>query len=333
MGFQNCIKDGKNIDPPYNTGKDFVYKDDFKDNIKNYKELTLQSMKANAETSGRYHSDWLNMMYPRLRLARNLLKDDGVIFISIDDNEVHNLRKVCDEVFGEENFVANIVWQKKYSPQNDAKYFSDMHDHIICYAKSKKNADNDRGWDRILLPRTEEQNSRYSNPDNDKRGAWKSSDFSVKTYSANYDYPIHTPGGRVVKPPVGRCWRTSKDNFQKLVNVNRIWFGPDGNNVPSIKRFLSEVQDGRVPSTWWRREEVGDNQQAAKDIRDLFKDSRPFDTPKPVSLIKQMLIISSIDNDLILDFFSVPPLPLMRNAINAEDGAIDSLLWCNYRKQ
>jgi adenine-specific DNA-methyltransferase len=168
-------------------------------------------------------------MYPRLRLARNLLKDDGVIFISIDDNEVHNLRKICDEIFGEDNFVNNIVWEKKYSPQNDAKWFSDNHDHILVYAKDKQN------WKPNLLPRTDAQNSRYKNPDNDPRGDWKSSDFSVKTYSANYDYPITTPSGRVVNPPKSRCWRTSKEKFEQLVKDNRIWFGADGNNVPSIK--------------------------------------------------------------------------------------------------
>ncbi|ATO36299.1 site-specific DNA-methyltransferase [Geobacillus thermodenitrificans] len=304
------------IDPPYNTGKDFVYKDDFRDNIKNYKEITQQTTKANTETNGRYHTDWLNMMYPRLKLARNLLTEDGVIFISIDDTEVANLRKICDEVFGEENFVSNIVWQKKYSPQNDAKYFSDMHDHILCYMKNKNNENK-----LNLLPRTEEQNSRYKNPDNDPRGPWKPSDFSVKTYSANYDYPIKTPSGRIVNPPAGRCWRTSKEKFEELVKDNRIWFGENGDNVPAIKRFLSEVKDGRVPVTWWTREEVGDNQLARNEIKSLFKDVVPFDTPKPTSLLKQMIIIGSNSNDIILDFFSgsaTTAHAVMK--LNAEDG-------------
>lgn len=287
------------IDPPYNTGKDFVYKDNYRDNIKNYKEMTGQVTKSNSETSGRYHTDWLNMMYPRLKLARNLLKEDGVIFISLDDTEIANLRKICDEIFGEENLIANIVWQKKYSPQNDAKYFSDMHDHILCYMKNKVD-----GNYLNLLPRTEEQNSRYKNPDNDSRGPWKSSDFSVRTYSANYDYPVTLPSGRVVNPPVGRSWRTSRENFNELIRDNRIWFGENGDNVPSIKRFLSEVKDGRVPVTWWTREDVGDNQLARNEIKDLFRDSAPFDTPKPTSLIKQIIQIGMNKDDIILDFFS-----------------------------
>src|SRR3989338_7954850 len=195
------------IDPPYNTGKDFVYKDNFTEGVSDYYERTGQSkdgikLTANLESNGRYHSDWLTMMYPRLFLAKNLLKDDGVIFISIDDNEVANLRLIMNEIFGEENFIATIVWQKKYSPQNDATYFSDMHDYIVCYARHKKVNSNDAiGWTRNLLPRTEEQNARYSNPDNDPRGNWKAADFSVKTYSKNYDYPVTTPSGRIVNPP------------------------------------------------------------------------------------------------------------------------------------
>ncbi|HZK71823.1 MAG TPA: site-specific DNA-methyltransferase, partial [Clostridia bacterium] len=315
------------IDPPYNTGKDFVYPDNFIDNIQNYKMITGQvddegkNISNNSETRGRYHTDWLNMMYPRLRLARNLLTDDGVIFISIDDNEVSNLRKLCDELFGEDNFIANIVWQKKYSPQNDAKYFSDMHDHILCYAKYKKQNDIDIGWERYLLPRTLEQNARYKNTDNDSRGPWKSSDFSVKTYSANYDYPVITPSGRIVNPPNGRCWRTSRENFAELVKDNRIWFGPNCDGVPAIKRFLTEVQDGRVPTTWWKREDVGDNQLAAQEILNVFNGKRPFDTPKPTTLIQLMLQLSTKNNDIILDFFSgsaTTAHAVMQ--LNAEDG-------------
>jgi len=292
------------IDPPYNTGKDFVYKDNFRDNIKNYLEITRQvdsegnRLGTNSDTSGRYHSDWLNMMYPRLKLARNLLKDDGVIFISIDDNEVANLRKLCDEIFGEDNFINNVIWEKKYSPQNDAKWFSDNHDHILVYAKNKNL------WFPIPLPRTEAQNARYKNPDNDPRGEWKSSDFSVKTYSKDYDYPITLPSGRTVNPPKSRCWRTSKIKFQDLVKDNRIWFGGDGNNVPSIKRFLTEVKDGVVPLTIWKYIEVGHNQDAAKDIRELFDGDVPFDTPKPVKLLERILYLSTKDDDIILDFFS-----------------------------
>ncbi|MFN8324722.1 MAG: site-specific DNA-methyltransferase [Flavobacteriaceae bacterium] len=294
------------IDPPYNTGKDFVYSDNFTQDKKAYwedAEYIENGVKidTNTENDGRYHSNWLNMMYSRLLIARQLLKEDGVIFISIDDNEVHHLRKLCDEVFGEDNFVANIIWQKKYSPQNDAKYFSEMHDHIICYAKSKK-INGEDGWNINLLERSEEQNQRYSNPDNDPRGNWKSSDFSVKTYSENYDYPITTPSGRVVNPPPSRCWRTSKENYEKLISENRIWFGPKGDNVPSIKRFLTEVKQGITPSTIWFRQDVGDNQEAAKEIRDLFTNP-PFDTPKPTRLLKRIIELSTIENEIVLDFF------------------------------
>lgn len=299
------------IDPPYNTGNDFVYPDDYSDNLENYLAITEQvdgagrKVATNTESGGRYHTNWLNMMYPRLRLARNLLRDDGVIFISIDDTEVANLRKVCDEIFGEDNFIANVVWQKKYSPQNDAKYFSDMHDHILCYAKMKRTNDSDEGLVITLLPRTDEQNNRYKNIDHDPRGPWKSSDLSVKTYSANYDYPITTPSGRVVNPPSGRCWRTSKENLLKLIQDNRVWFGEDGNNVPSIKRFLSEVKNGRVPTTWWNRDEFGDNQKARQEIKDIFITTVPFDTPKPIILLKNIIRIGTMQKDnIVLDFFS-----------------------------
>ena len=254
------------IDPPYNTGKDFVYKDNFKDNIKNYLQITGQvdgegnRLSTNSDTNGRYHSDWLNMMYPRLKLARNLLKDDGVIFISIDDNEVANLRKLCDEIFGEDNYVQEIIWEKKFAPQNDAKYFSLNHEQILCYAKNKSN------FIRNLLPMTKEQISRYKNPDNDLRGVWQSDNLTVATYSANYDFPITKPNGDVVNPPHGRCWRTSKDKFLELLDDNRIWFGSDGNGVPRIKRFLSEVQQGMVPISIFYYPDVGHTQEA-KEIK------------------------------------------------------------------
>lgn len=301
------------IDPPYNTGKDFVYPDDFRDNIKNYLELTGQveggrKISSNTEASGRFHTDWLNMMYPRLKLARNLLREDGAIFISIDDSEVSNLRKICDEVFGEENFIANVVWQKKYSPQNDATYFSDMHDHILVYAKLAKRTKNDQqGWNLDLLPRTDSQNEAYKNSDNDPRGAWKSGDLSVKTYSAKNDYPITTPSGRVVRPPESRCWAVSQERFAELIADNRIWFGMDGNNVPSLKRFLSEVQDGTVPVTWWTYQDCGHNQDAKKELKNFFENADTiFDTPKPVKLITRMLQLATKNdpNALALDFFA-----------------------------
>ncbi|MGY6571270.1 site-specific DNA-methyltransferase [Klebsiella pneumoniae] len=301
------------IDPPYNTGKDFVYPDNFQDNMKNYLEITGQTedgarLSTNTETSGRYHTDWLNMIYPRLKLARNLLKEDGVIFISIDDTEVDNLKKVCSEIFGEENFVANIVWQKKYSPQNDATYFSDMHDHILVYAKQRKSSKNDsNGWNIDFLPRSDEQNAAYKNPDNDPRGVWKSVDLSVKTYSKANDYSITTPSGRIVTPPASRCWQVSEKRFVELCKENKIWFGENGNNVPSIKKFLTEVQDGVVPTTWWSYKECGHNQEAKQELKKLMEgESVFFDTPKPLRLLDRILHLATTnDKDcIILDFFA-----------------------------
>lgn len=293
------------IDPPYNTGKDFVYKDNFHNNLTNYFKQTGQldesgrKLATNTEVSGRYHSDWLSMMYPRLKLARNLLSEDGAIFISIDDGEQSNLKQICDEIFGEDNFVNNIIWQKKYSPQNDAKWLSDNHDFILCYAKNKSI------WRPNLLARTDKQNTAYKNPDNDPRGVWKSTDLSVKTYSLNNDYEITTPSGRVVTPPESRCWSVSKEKFQELVADNRIWFGASGNNVPSLKKFITEVKDGVTPLTLWTYEEVGHNQTAKQELKKLFPDSKEvFDTPKPVSLISRIIDIASDKDSIILDFFA-----------------------------
>jgi len=303
------------VDPPYNTGGDFVYFDNFADPIAHYKEVTSQATKSNPESMGRFHTAWLNMMYPRLRLAANLLRDDGVIFISIDDNEVHNLRKLCDEVFGEENYVQEIVWEKKYSPQNDAKYFSLNHEQILCYAKNKEM------FSRNLLPRTAEQTSRYKNPDNDIRGVWKSSDFSVATYSANYDYPITLPSGRIVNPPQGRCWATNKENYEKMVTDNRIWFGERGDNVPSVKRFLSEINQGMVPISLFYHKEVGHTQSAAQDLKKLFDNQKFFDFPKPVELIKRLLLLATDQESIVLDFFAGSSTTAHATMqLNAEDG-------------
>ncbi len=310
------------IDPPYNTGRDFVYPDNYRDSIKNYKELTGQtdaegkSTRANPETSGRYHTDWLNMMYPRLILARNLLTDDGVIFISIDDSEQDNLKKLCNEVFGEENFVAQLVWERAYAPKNDAKYISNSHDYVLMISKSIESFKIGR------LKRTEEANARYTNPDNDPRGVWKASDMSVKTYSENTDYPITLPSGRVVEPPTGRCWRLSKNAFLERLQDNRIWFGPDGNSTPSIKRFLTELKfDGMAPTSIMFYKEVGHSQEGAQEVTKLL-DAGVFDGPKPERLLERLLTLANLHRDaIILDFFSgsaTTAHAVMK--LNAEDG-------------
>lgn len=285
------------IDPPYNTGNEgWVYNDNVNDpKIKKWLEKVVGK---EGEDLSR-HDKWLCMMYPRLKLLHKLLAKDGSIYISIDDDEQANLKLICDEIFGHGNFINNVIWQKKYSPQNDARYLSDMHDFIIVYAKNKNY------WERNLLPRTVIQNKRYKNPDNDSRGVWKSSDLSVKTYNENTDYPITIPSGRIVNPPSGYCWRVNRNKFDEMVGENRIWFGKDNNNVPSIKRFLTEVQQGTVPVTLWLRAEVGDNQEAKQTLKQIFNDgSFPFNTPKPSRLIEKVLQISTDKNSIILDSFA-----------------------------
>lgn len=288
------------IDPPYNTGHDFVYKDKFGDTIENYKKQTGQANQSNPETNGRFHSDWCSMMYPRLKLARELLTDDGVIFISIDDNEDKNLRELCDEIYGETNFVAQLIWERAYSPKNDAKFVSNSHDYVLIYAKSIDMFTIGR------LPRTEEANARYKNPDNDPRGVWKPSDLSVKTYNADCDYPITTPSGRVVEPPAGRCWSLSKKAFFERLQDNRIWFGPDGDSVPSIKRFLTDLKfDGMAPTSIMAYKEVGHSQEGAKELVSLFDGKGYFDGPKPTRLIQRIMTLANLnENAIVLDFFS-----------------------------
>ena len=230
------------IDPPYNTGKDFVYPDDFKDNIKNYLELTGQveggrKISSNTEASGRLHTNWLNMMYPRLKLARSLLSPGGVIFVSIADHEQHDLRLSMDEIFGPENFVATVIWHKMDSPKNTAIHFSEDHDYVLVYAKV---ADE---WQANGLERTPEMIARYKNPDNDPRGVWLLSDLAARNFYAQGRYPITTKGGKVIQgPPAGSYWRVSKKKFDELDKDNRIWWGDSGDNRPGIKRFLSEVR-------------------------------------------------------------------------------------------
>ena len=309
------------IDPPYNTGKDFVYKDNFKDNIENYKEITGQINKegikltTNIETNGRYHSDWLNMMYPRLKLARNLLTDDGVIFISIDDNEQENLKKLCDEIFGEENFVAQIVWERAYAPVNLKKHFSESHDYIVCYSKNINLSINNG------LKRSEEADNRYSNPDNDPRGVWQSDNFSVGPAVESNIYKIVSPSGRENYPPNGRSWRVSEEKFKEMLLDNRVWFGEDGNGVPRQKRFLSEVKNSITPMTIWKYTEVGHSQDATKKLKELFDEVHVFDYSKTVELIKRCIELYTVQDDIVLDFFSgsaTTAHSIMQ--LNAEDG-------------
>lgn len=296
------------IDPPYNTGNDFVYKDNFTQNTEEFKADSGQTdeqgnrLIANPETSGRYHSDWLTMMYPRLKLARNLLTDDGVIFISIDDHEVHNLRKVCDEVFGEGNFVNTITWEKRYSPQNAVQWFSEAHDFILIYAKTKEI------WQPNLLERSEEMNARYRNLDSDPRGDWKPTDATAQAGhgTPSQFYELLAPSGQTFQPPTGRCWVYTNNRMQEMIADNRVWFGSDGKSAPSIKRFLTEVKQGVACQTIWKYEDVGHNQEGKKEIKILFPEAVPFDTPKPTRLIYRILKLCTRNdsNDIILDFFS-----------------------------
>ena len=294
------------IDPPYNTGNDFVYDDDFAmsredmDDAMGNLDEDGNRLRRNLDSNPRYHSDWCSMIYSRLLVARTLLANDGVIFISIDDNEVHHLRKICDEVFGASNFVAELIWERAYSPKNDAKYVSNSHDYILMYAKGIEDFTIGR------LPRTEEANARYSNPDNDPRGVWKPSDMSVKTYSADCDYPITTPSGRIVEPPAARCWSLSAKAFAERLRQNRIWFGSDGNSVPQIKRFLSELKhEGLAPTSILFHKEVGHSQEGAKELVALFEDKGVFDGPKPVRLLSRLLTLANLQEDsIVLDFFS-----------------------------
>ncbi|MFM5460410.1 site-specific DNA-methyltransferase [Aeromonas veronii] len=290
------------IDPPYNTGKDFVYPDSFQDSIKNYLELTGQvdnglKISSNTEASGRFHTDWLNMMYPRLKLARNLLRDDGVMFMSIDDGEVANLRKICDEIFGEENFIANIVWQKKYTRSNDAKWFSDNHDHILAYGKNKE---------LVTLngqERNEDQLKAYTNPDNHPKGPWKATPLHAKSGSNTKAFTFRN--GSVWAPPKGTYRRFNDAAMRQMDEGNEIWFGEDGNLTPQRKSFLCEVKQGVTPVTLWPYQEVGHNHEANNDLKSLGLGGI-FDNPKPVRLIQRMihLATSPDQHHIVLDFFA-----------------------------
>ncbi|EMF0050199.1 site-specific DNA-methyltransferase [Enterococcus hirae] len=261
------------IDPPYNTGGDsFKYNDRFN------------------------HSTWLTFMKNRLEIAKELLSDDGSIWLNIDDDESHYLKVLADGIFSRENFLANIIWKKKYSPQNDARYFSDMHDHILVYAKNLSS------FSINGLPRNEKMNSRYTNKDNDPRGPWKPGDLSVRTYNPKDDYPIELPSGRVVYPPSGRSWRTSEKKLKELISENRIWFGDNGDNVPAVKRFLTDVKQTVTPQTIWDYSEVGHNQQAIQSLNKLFG-KNVFGTPKPELLLQRVITIGTNKDDIVLDFF------------------------------
>ena len=296
------------IDPPYNTGNDFVYEDDFSETVGEFKDkngmfdengnMVLDKYSVNSESNGRFHTDWLNMMYPRLKVAKDLLREDGVIFMSIDDNEAKNLKNLSDEIFGSHNFLAQVVWERAYSPINLMKHFSPSHDYILCYAKNIELAE------CYGIQRSQEANARYSNPDNDPRGVWKPSDLSVGPAVAENIYSITTPSGRIVEPPAGRSWSLSKKAFFERLHDNRIWFGPNGDSVPSMKRFLSELRKtGITPMTYWRYDSVGHSQDATQKLSQLFDGKKFFDYPKPVELIKRCISLYTKD-DLILDFFS-----------------------------
>ncbi len=297
------------IDPPYNTGKEFIYPDNFSESLDTYlqyaglKDSEGRTFSTNTANEGRFHTKWLNMMYPRLYLARNLLREDGVIFISIDDNEVENLRRMCDEIFGEENFIATAIWQKVYAPKNSAQHFSEDHDFILVYAR---NADR---WEPTQLERTREQDALFKNPDNDHRGPWMSDNLTARNYYSDGQYEVTGPTGRKFSPPKGRYWINSESRFRSLNDDNRIWWGKDGENMPRLKRFLSEVSRGRVPQTLLLYKEVGHTQEAKKELLkfvDFEHTENVLNSVKPTRLLRHLLKIGTrpSEEDLVLDFFS-----------------------------
>ena len=291
------------IDPPYNTGNDFVYNDTFKmdkeesDKAEGIISENNEKLQKNQKSTNRYHANWLNMMYPRLKLARDLLTDDGVIFISIDDNEQANLKRLCDEIFGEENFVDTLIWKKLYGGKNDVQWFAHHHDYILTYSKNKNL------WQPNLLPRNEKQNERYKNPDNDPRGAWTSSDFTQFGPTPNCIYEIETPSGIKYLPQEGKRWITTYDSYLKLREENRLWFGENGENMPRLKRYLSEVKQGVSQTTFLEYSDVGHSDEANKELKKLFK-NKIFDYPKPIRLLKRLRFLALSSKDTILDFFS-----------------------------
>lgn len=312
------------IDPPYNTGNDFIYRDDFDMSGEEFSEgigqidaETGNRLFRNTDSNGRFHSDWCSMIYSRLMLARNLLSDDGVIFISIDDSEQGCLKKICDEIFGASNFINTVIWEKRYSPQNAVQWFSENHDFVLVYAKNKPL------WYPQLLERTDEMNARYTNRDNDPRGPWKASDSTAQDGhgTKNQFYILTAPNGKKHYLPSGLCWRYTEEAMQRLIADNRVWFGEDGNNIPAIKKFLSEVKQGVACQTIWKYQEVGHSQEGKKEIKALFPEGIPFDTPKPTGLLKRIIQIASKPDFIALDFFSgsaTTAHAVMQ--LNAEDG-------------
>lgn len=296
------------IDPPYNTGHDFIYPDSFIMDMDEYNDGTgyfdedgnVNYSRENILTAGRYHSDWCSMMYSRLLLARNLLSDNGVIFISIDDNSQDDLKKCCGEIFGESNFVSQLIWEKKFAPQNDDKYITAVHDYILVYAKDKTK------WFPKLQERDSSALQKFKNPDNDSRGVWTSGDLTSKTKAAGHSYAITSPSGKVFYPPEGRQWAPAYETYLKLKSENRLWFGEKGDNVPRQKQFLTEIQDGVVPTSILFHSECGHNQEAKKELISLLPGiGNSFETPKPVRLLMKLLnLVQLSDNDIILDFFS-----------------------------
>lgn len=311
------------IDPPYNTGNDFIYNDSFKmskeelaEGMGLFDEEGNKRFTENPVTNPRFHSDWCSMIYSRLRLVKNLLSEDGAIFISIDDNEQENLKKICDEVFGASNFIAQLIWERAFAPKNDARFISNSHDYVLMYAKSINSFTIGR------LPRTKEADARYKNPDNDPRGPWQSDNLTVKTYSPSGDYPITCPSGRIVEPPAGRCWRLSAKAFAERLQDNRIWFGSDGNGVPRIKRFLNELNHaGMAPTSLLFYKEVGHSQEGAQEVAKLMEGAY-FNGPKPLRLLRRLLTLANLNKEsLVLDFFSgsaTTAHAVMQ--MNAEDG-------------
>ena len=305
------------IDPPYNTGNEFIYPDRFADNLDTYLRYTGQidgegfKLSANTETSGRYHTNWLNMMCPRLKLARNLLREDGAIWISIDDIEIGNLRQICNEIFGEENFVANFIWEKRKTREN-RRVFSFNHDYVVCYAREEDAFQVSRN----MLPLSEEALGRYKNPDNDPRGDWQSVSLNAQAGhgTAAQFYEIVTPGGRKLNPPAGRCWSVTSDRLDGLIADDRIYFGGEGNNAPRLKVFKSEADLGLTPHTLWTASEVGTTDSAKKALISHFDGHSVFETPKPVDLLTRIAQISMGPTDIALDFFAGVCSPVRGNS-------------------